>query len=222
MSAAAAAPSSSNRHEKIWYEDPARFLTRDNAAQFIPDRDMTFEQQLNALVRLALYFSLVLVIVRENPKFLFVAFAALLFTYVLHSAHVRQRRQRAAVLEQLGVQKQPRGAAVLGGGLCTRPTRDNPFMNVQLADLREFPSRPPACDITRRGVQRRVQRYFDADLPRDVGDVFGREASDRQFYTAPVTTVPNEQTEFAEWLYRTGRTCKEGNGRACPGSGMLE
>jgi hypothetical protein len=204
--------------EKIWYEDPAGFLTPDNAARFIPDRDMSFEEQLNALARLALYFSVVLVIVRENLKFLFVAFAALLFTWVLHGAHVRARRQKNQVLEKLGVQRQGRRPT---DGYCTRPTRDNPFMNVQLTDLRDFPSRPPACDVTRRSVQRRVQRYFDADLPRDIGDVFGREASDRQFYTAPVTTVPNEQTEFAEWLYRTGRTCKEGNGRACPGSGVL-
>ena len=30
-----------------------------------------------------------------------------------------------------------------------------------------------------------------------------------------VTTIPNEQTKFADWLYNTPDTCKEGNGAQC-------
>ena len=32
---------------------------------------------------------------------------------------------------------------------------------------------------------------------------------ERQFYTTPINTIPNDQTEFAKWLYDSGPTCKE-------------
>ena len=44
---------------------------------------------------------------------------------------------------------------------------------------------------------------------RDVGDLYGKSNSQRQYYTAPSTTIPNEQTKFAKWLYQTSSTCKE-------------
>ena len=44
---------------------------------------------------------------------------------------------------------------------------------------------------------------------QDVDDLFGRYNSQRQFYTMPSTTVPNDQKSFAEWLYKTPETCKE-------------
>ena len=46
-------------------------------------------------------------------------------------------------------------------------------------------------------------------------DIFNKNITQRQFYTMPVTTIPNEQTKFANWLYATPPTCKEGNGDQC-------
>jgi hypothetical protein len=31
----------------------------------------------------------------------------------------------------------------------------------------------------------------------------------------PSTTIPNDQTAFAKWLYLSPPTCKEGNGAQC-------
>lgn len=200
--------------EKIWYEDPAGFLTSDNLIKFIPDKDMTFEEQLNAVVRLTLYFSIVILIVRGTPQIMFVPLAAMLFTYVLYSNDVRQKQNKKRVLEKLNVRKTHRGE------VCVRPTPDNPFMNVSLSDLRDFPSRPAACDVSQSIVKKDVERYFNKGLPRDIGDIFHKQASDRQYFTNPVTTIPNDQSGFASWLYQTGKTCKEGNGLACPGSGF--
>jgi hypothetical protein len=42
-----------------------------------------------------------------------------------------------------------------------------------------------------------------------VDDLFNRNTSQRQFYTTPVTTIPNDQTGFARWLYKLPETCKE-------------
>ncbi len=37
----------------------------------------------------------------------------------------------------------------------------------------------------------------------------------RNFYSMPSTTVPNDQTGFANWCYKLPKTCKEGNGVQC-------
>jgi patatin-like phospholipase/acyl hydrolase len=51
-------------------------------------------------------------------------------------------------------------------------------------------------------------QYLD-NLYRDVGDLYGKSNSQREFYTAPSTTIPNNQTSFAKWCYSVGPTCKE-------------
>ena len=40
------------------------------------------------------------------------------------------------------------------------------------------------------------------------------------FYTTPNTTIPNNQGDFANWLYKTPKTCKEGNGNQCVANNM--
>ena len=56
---------------------------------------------------------------------------------------------------------------------------------------------------------------FNKNLYRDLTDVYGKNNSQRQFYTTPITTVPNDQNSFANWLYRSEKTCKEGDGNRC-------
>ena len=36
----------------------------------------------------------------------------------------------------------------------------------------------------------------------------------------PNTTVPNNQGDFAQWLYGVPKTCKEGNGNQCVGNNL--
>ena len=50
---------------------------------------------------------------------------------------------------------------------------------------------------------------------RDVSDVYSTVAAERNFYTMPSTTIPNDQKAFAEFCYGTPPTCKEGNGYQC-------
>lgn len=191
-------------HEKFWLDDPISFSTDfNNAIKFIPDMNMSLSEQLNAAMRFTIYFSIIVYIVRQDYRvFFFVVFVAFV-TIVIHNYHVMEQNKRKQILENLELRDERQK------GLCVRPTRNNPFMNVSPAEYKDFPSRPRACSITKRPVKRMVDKYFDEGLYRDVDDVFHRKASDRQFYTMPVTTIPNDQDNFAKWLYKTGPTCKE-------------
>jgi hypothetical protein len=195
--------------ERIWYEDLPGFLSLERLPVFLIDRDMTYAQQLNAITRLILYFCLIVWILKQNGNILFLAIGWMLFTALLYEMEKKQFNAKRKLLETMQLQQNRRNE------YCTRPTRDNPFMNVSYSDYKGFPSRPKACDINQSNVRRKVNKLFDQGVKRNIGDIFHKEASDRQFYTSPVTTIPNDQTGFASWLYESPRTCKEGNGQAC-------
>ena len=58
-------------------------------------------------------------------------------------------------------------------------------------------------------IQKDIEDKFGYNLYRDVGDLYGKSNSQREYYTMPSTTVPNNQTSFAKWCYSVGPTCKE-------------
>ena len=73
----------------------------------------------------------------------------------------------------------------------------------------------PACNTDNPGIQKSMSANFDARFFKDVNDIWGRNASQREFYTVPSTTLGGDQGGFAKWLYGTGPTCKEGDGLTC-------
>ena len=87
---------------------------------------------------------------------------------------------------------------------CTPPKPDNPFMNVMLGDYTIDPDRGAACDIQEPMVAKQTERLFEqagSGLIRNSDDIFHRSATSRQFVTNPSTTIPNDQSGFANWLY---------------------
>ena len=59
-----------------------------------------------------------------------------------------------------------------------------------------------------------IENNFYNNMFTDVEDIFNRKNSSRQFYTTPVTTVVNDQTEFANFLYKIP-SCKNGDKEQC-------
>ena len=76
--------------------------------------------------------------------------------------------------------------------------------------------RQPACaPIDDEVVQKNIDEFFNENLFKDVSDIYNKRASQRQFFTMPYTTFPNDSGNFAKWLYGRPPTCKEGNGAQC-------
>ena len=92
------------------------------------------------------------------------------------------------------------GEDVKTSSSCQLPTPDNPLANVLLSDYTSDPDRPPACSYPT--VAPLVQKYLDETFPNDEGDIWGsRNLAARTFYSTPATTIPNDQTAFAEACY---------------------
>ena len=88
-------------------------------------------------------------------------------------------------------------------------------MNVTMKDYMNLDkngfivNRPPACDPNDPEIKKLMDQGFSNNLYRDVSDVFGKNSSQRNYFTMPWTTIPNKQDEFARWLYLSPKTCKE-------------
>ena len=197
--------------EQIWYNDPKHFITQKNFVAFFPQPSQTFAEQLNALMRLSIYFSLIVLLLKKDVNILFVVLFAGILTYFLYAMDTKNKLNEKMFLDEKNLYKDAKTKE-----LCYKPTKDNPFGNILTSDYKHDPNRAPACDITRRDVKRQVDTYFDEGLYKDVGDLFSKQSSQRQFVTNPSTTIPNDRGAFAQFLYgNVNKTCKQGNGVRC-------
>ncbi len=118
----------------------------------------------------------------------------------------------------------------------TKVNKTNPFGNVLISEypnaktqvgpiyshdsdgIVQNPKRPAAADITTRESKVALDEMFRIQWYSDPTDVFGKSQSQRMFVTQPVTTIPNDQGSYQDWLYKIpGKTCKEGGAANCYG-----
>ena len=197
--------------DPFWTND-VEVLWRDRRwIHFFPRENDTYEEKLNSVMRAGIYITLVLVIFSLDIKYLWILLASALLTIFLYSQHQENTKNKEhfeAPFTKL--KKQPRQYVW--------PTQDNPMMNVQLTDYRDRPNRESISKIVEsddKSLNKSMDNAFYSKIFRDVSDVYSTVASERNFHTMPSTTIPNDQTAFAQFLYGKPPTCKEGNGFQC-------
>lgn len=225
--------------DPIWLNDFNILFKRDRMMEFFPSKSQTHEERINAIVRLSLYISILLTLYHSNGKYMGIFIFLLGFTSMLSkydkeelnkdSITIEQQMKKTFIdektkphlnnftpslglnIEKLENEKRPDDT----DGKCIEPTIDNPFMNVTMKDYMNLDKngkiidRPPACDPNDKDIKEMMDESFNNNLYRDVSDVFGKMSSQRNYYTMPWTTIPNNQNEFAKWLYLNPKTCKE-------------
>lgn len=191
------------RKEKIWFRNPSTFIKKP--LDFVPTSSMSVIELLNASVKLALYVSLILLCMQKNEKGVFILFMTVSLSIFIFHIH--------------GVEK---GSYTYNKTVnVIKPTKDNPFMNITLDEYSSSTSREienvyEESAYENDKVKEDISNAFETKLLSNTNDIFNKYNSQRQFYTMPVTTIPNKQNELAKWLYQTeGKTCKEGNQSKC-------
>lgn len=195
--------------EHIWFEDIQGFMTPTNFLIFFPSSAMTLAEQLNALFRFTIYLSVIAFLIKNDTTIFFAPILMALLSYMIYTTHIQHKNNDKKVIENMGLQRDKYSKRV-----CQPPSIDNPFMNVLTSDYKDNPTRPKACRFSGKTKQR-ATKFFNHNLYRNTDDIFQKNASDRQFYTTPITTIPNDMDGFAKWLYQSPKTCKEGNGNVC-------
>ena len=181
----------------FWLNDPTILFRNNNYYKFVPTPGMSYTQVLNALTLFFIYLTILFLLIYSDSKCIYVPIIGLVIIIILYYA---QRNEEKNIKQQQqenfndGDKKEP----------YQMPTVDNPMMNITLADLMDNPERPAAYPINNK-----ISEQIDDLLFHDPNDVFNRRQAQRPFYTMPVTTIPNDQTSFAKWLYPLPPTCKE-------------
>lgn len=194
--------------EKIWYEDILSFLTLENYYIVLPLQSQTIEEKLNAIARFFIYFGIIMALVRSNANHLLWGIVVLVITIIIYKNHKKTSDTISNFLKAQDVD-------VIDSSVCKRTTIDNPFMNPTVDEYGTKTDYNKACPITNEKIYNKINDNFTERMFQDCGDIYGKTASQRQFYTVPNTSIPNDQDGFAKWLYSTPPTCKEGNGFAC-------
>lgn len=199
--------------DKFWFDDIYVLIRKDRLIEFLPTRDMTTDERLNALTRLMLYISVILMLYLSKGWPLYLGFIGMVFTYFLHSMRPQTLKPPKYAPDETPKLDDPNPFIPSEQPVCTAPTNNNPFMNVLINEYVDNPTRPEACEYS--DVKDDLERGFHYNLYQDLGDnIWDKNNSQRQFFTMPYTTIPNNQGDFARWLYRVGPVCKE-NQEAC-------
>ena len=195
--------------ETIWYKDLLGWFTVKNYYVILPMDNMSMAEKLNALTRFFVYLGVILALVTLNYKYVFFGIVACLLSAAMYEFEERKKKQAEKFLDDNDL-------AIHENKLCARPTLENPFMNPNRLGASSDAALPAqACNTNSQDVQNSMSANFDARFFKDVNDIWGRNASQREFYTVPSTTLGGDQAGFAKWLYGTGPTCKEGDGLTC-------
>jgi hypothetical protein len=180
----------------IWYRDPISYLIDVNfVTEFIPNSEMKTEEQLNAIFRFSIYLSILVFLFKNDFRIFYLPIFVGLMTFVLYK-YDSENNQKAKVMEELNIVVDKNTKEY-----CSKPTNNNPFMNVLQSDYEDFPNKPPACNVSKSSVKKDIVQKFEENYNRQDDDIFRTGGSERQFYTTPITTIPNDQESFAKWLY---------------------
>lgn len=174
--------------EQFWFNNPEILL--NNYCVFFPNKDYSLTKNLNAIVRLFLYYTLLCFILTDGQLIDIIKPLLLicLLTVVVYNTYNKETFENSTIET-----------------IIRKSTNNNPMMNLLVSDYNNNKNIKIDTNITNEELNSNLVE----DIPYNVDGGSNQKLLERSFYTMPVTNVYNEQTEFAKWLYDTGPTCKE-------------
>ena len=198
--------------DKFWLDDFKILYQSNRLVEFFPNYQMTMIEKLNALTRLSIYLGIILSLLLKNYIYLYIIIIGFLFIFFIYKTQLNNIELYFNSYNSL---QNKNNARHLLEETCTKPSTNNPMMNFNIiTDKRD---KPKACEnVENNIIKNEIENKFNNNLYRDVSDLYSKRNSQRQYYTMPATTIPNEQTSFAKWLYLSPPTCKEDAIRCVP------
>ena len=194
---------------KFWTEDYTILYKNNNYLEFFPKDNMTKEQKLNSITRYSIYLLPVLFVMTDNLVWLLIPITIIISCIFFNKMEKLDKSKRnikenlekkKEIVEKLGIDVPEK---------CQKPSKENPYMNLNITDYNDNKKLDKSCDIDKDEIKEDIYEKFTENLYRNVSDVYDKHNSERQFYTMPVTTVPNDQKGFAEWLYKSDNNYKD-------------
>uniref|UniRef100_A0A6C0HYS1 Minor capsid protein P9 transmembrane helices domain-containing protein n=1 Tax=viral metagenome TaxID=1070528 RepID=A0A6C0HYS1_9ZZZZ len=211
----------------FWSENPNILFNKEYILEFFPTDDMSYSQKLNAISRTIILLTIISYAYSQQIRIVIIGIITMAAIYFLHLYRTQERKKlenfENPALEVL------KDAKFDTTGIFDIPTSSNPFSNVLLPDIDFNPDKKPApptsSENTKTAILESAKQLVAESNPgqldivdklfTDLGDKLVFEQSMQQFVSNPATTIPNDQTAFAEFCYGNMISCKEGNEFAC-------
>lgn len=181
---------------KAWFDEPQQLFRADQISQFWPNSKQTPEERINAASRFIIYACTAIYLTKRDLRIFVLGGTVLSVVYVLYNSKMVKEGYSHSTC----------------GESCQKPTIDNPMGNVLITDYTDAPNRLEACyySSVKPKISSLNRIQFDSGRSRTPMPKYLRNAAERQFISNPVTKIPGDQTEFAEWLYgpKNGNMCK--------------
>lgn len=171
---------------RLWYNDLN--IIFEKPYDFFPSGDGDRIEKMNTLARFAIYYAVIIIVSKSDTKWLSVSVVILIMSYCMGQA------------EHFSIEKESHFK-------CTKPTKENPFMNFTVGDHYNNPQRTAACQHTDK-IKKDMRQKFLMHQVSDPNDIWGNNINDRPFLTMPNTKSVNDQKGFALWLYGDIGKCK--------------
>ena len=174
----------------------------------IPLINMSFKDKLLAISNLIIFLSLIFALIFKNIIFILLGIVLLIFLFYIYLYDEKVKIDTHETLSN-------RNLGFYDNKICVKPSVENPFMNPSIVDYSNNNNNIKACPFNNEIINDNINTYFKKNVYKDINDFYERKFSERQFYTVPSTTIPNDRQSYEKWLYSRGKTCKENNGIQC-------
>lgn len=177
----------------VWFDNPTQLFNSKKILDFWPTSEHTANDRVNASTRFIIYMAAALYLIKRDPRLLILGSVIVAILYILYKdGRIKNTNPIVSPAHE-------------DRSSCQRPSKDNAMANVLMTDYVDRPDRPSACDYN--SVQGEVAMLMDNTFPYDAGrsrsplPAAQKKAAARQFMINPATTIPNDQTAFAEFCY---------------------
>lgn len=206
----------------FWSTDPNIILNTKYLTEFFPTPEMSLNQKLNAISRCVIILTLLLFVMTSGFRFVIIGIITLGVIWFIHHKNLVDDELK----ENFDTKLHPNP---LPEDIFDDSPASNPLQNVMIQDYDNAASKktaPPSyTEKTQSQIMEHTKNMIDKMNPeqpkiseklfKSLEDNLAFEQSMRPFYSNPSTTIPNDQSSFADFCYGTMVSCKEGNPLAC-------
>jgi hypothetical protein len=183
--------------------DPRDIFKSSDLLIFWPTATQTANQRVSATARFVLYAMCIVYIINRDARVFALGGIALAILYYMSNTNMIKD---GSLRSTIGDARQ----STIFRPNVTLPTTENSMGNVLLSDYVDNPDRPAAAwyPSVRDKVQSAWSQIHPFERQRD---------AERNFYSMPSTTIPNDQTAFAQAAYGKpfAAKCHDQGGAAC-------
>jgi len=208
---------------QFWLYNPLVLFDKNNFTELWPNNNMNLNEKLNSITRLVIVLSILGYLITKNKNMIITGILTIgsisLLQYIQHNRYLKKNLQKEGFDNLNMIYKNE----------YTKPTKNNPMMNVLLPEINDNPNResaqPSFNPVVENNINNKTKemvvgkfdnnKNIDKRLFKDLGDNYEFDTSMRQWYSTPNTKVMNDQKSFAEFCYGDMISCKEGNELAC-------